>query len=755
VNRALCFSLLSLAAAFAQKVPSLPGMDEPPPPAVKAPPAARPPAATTKAPVETPASAPPAASAPARPRAAAPPASGPSPRDLKFPPPRVIQVAPLASINLPNGMKLYLQEDRELPVITGTLLVRTGSAFDPPERIGLAQLTGTLLRTGGTALKTGEQVDEILDGLAGAIETSMGETQANISFFALKENSEAVLMLLKEMLAQPGFRQDKLDQARVQLRNAISHRNDNAGNLTEAELRHTVYGADTPYGWQQQLATIDRISRADVRSFYQRYYFPANLILGIRGDFDSAEMKASVERMFADWTVQQKPVPDFPKVKNAPAPGVFLAEKKDITQTFFAIGQLGIQQNSKAYAALEVMANILGGPTGRLAEHARVKMGNPTEFKVRWTTPADRPGIFQITGSTRSISTIETVKAVREEIERMRTTEVSEDELRLAREAALSSALFAFDSKTKLFSALLGYEYYGYPKDFLQSRQKALQAVTRADILRAAKESVTPENLSVVVTGNPTLFGDSLARLGTITKLDLTIPASKPELAVASDASLAHGKEILGKAQAAAGGADRLASIRDYSMLAEYQIATSVLSVGGTKIIQTDRWVAPTTFRQDSTLVTGRVSAYTDGRIGWIATPQGWGALTGPQGKQVYGDLFRVYFRLLLSDRLEGRSVNAIDDTTVQISDAAGQVASVEFDPQTGLIRRISYDTVQAAGPPLYSEELYEDFRDIGGVKVPFKITINQGGRKFSDVVVTEYKINVGIRPIDLAKRPQ
>jgi hypothetical protein len=190
-------------------------------------------------------------------------------------------------------------------------------------------------------------------------------------------------------------------------------------------------------------------------------------------------------------------------------------------------------------------------------------------------------------------------------------------------------------------------------------------------------------------------------------------------------------------------------------MLAEYQIATSVISVGGTKIIQTDRWVAPTTFRQDSTLVTGRVSAYTDGRIGWIATPQGWGALTGPQGKQVYGDLFRVYFRLLLSDRLEGRSVNAIDDTTVQISDAAGQVASVEFDPQTGLIRRISYDTVQAAGPPLYSEELYEDFRDIGGVKVPFKITINQGGRKFSDVVVTEYKINVGIRPIDLAKRPQ
>ena len=63
-------------------------------------------------------------------------------------------------------MKIYLQEDRELPVVTGSILVRTGSAFDPPERIGLAQLTGTVLRTGGTTLKTGDQVDDMLEGLA-------------------------------------------------------------------------------------------------------------------------------------------------------------------------------------------------------------------------------------------------------------------------------------------------------------------------------------------------------------------------------------------------------------------------------------------------------------------------------------------------------------------------------------------------------------------------------------------------------------
>jgi hypothetical protein len=190
-------------------------------------------------------------------------------------------------------------------------------------------------------------------------------------------------------------------------------------------------------------------------------------------------------------------------------------------------------------------------------------------------------------------------------------------------------------------------------------------------------------------------------------------------------------------------------------MLAEYLIDPNVANIGGAKIIQTDRWITPTAFRQDATLPSGRVTAYTDGKIGWISTPQGWGPLAGAQRSQVFGDLFRVYYRLLLSDRVEGRTVNAIDDTSVQITDTTGQVTSLEFDPQSHLPKRASYDTQQAAGAPIYSEDLYEDFRDVGGIKVPFKITINQGGRKFSDVVVKDYKINTGLVPLELGRRPQ
>jgi hypothetical protein len=91
----------------------------------------------------------------------------------------------------------------------------------------------------------------------------------------------------------------------------------------------------------------------------------------------------------------------------------------------------------------------------------------------------------------------------------------------------------------------------------------------------------------------------------------------------------------------------------------------------------------------------------------------------------------------------------------VQITDTTGQVTSVEFDPRSHLPKRVAYDTQQAAGPPIYSEDVYADFRDVGGIQVPFKITINQGGRKFSDVVVKDYKINAGLKPLEIARRPQ
>ena len=122
---------------------------------------------------------------------------------------------------------------------------------------------------------------------------------------------------------------------------------------------------------------------------------------------------------------------------------------------------------------------------------------------------------------------------------------------------------------------------------------------------------------------------------------------------------------MLQRAQQAVGGAEKLAQVKDLDETAVFQLDPSA---GGMRVEQVDQWIAPDHFRQDSKLPIGRISAYSDGQAGWIATPQGGGPLAGAQLKQVQGDLFRLYFRLLLSDRLPDRQVNYIGENTIEIS---------------------------------------------------------------------------------------
>ena len=113
------------------------------------------------------------------------PSSVPSYKDLKYPALRPIQVPDVDTFTLPNGMKLYLLEDRELPLVNGTALVRTGNLFDPRDKVGLASLTGSVMRSGGTHARTPVQIDEQLENIAASVESGIGESSGSVSFSAM------------------------------------------------------------------------------------------------------------------------------------------------------------------------------------------------------------------------------------------------------------------------------------------------------------------------------------------------------------------------------------------------------------------------------------------------------------------------------------------------------------------------------------------------------------------------------------------
>ncbi len=156
-----------------------------------------------------------------------------------------------------------------------------------PDKRGLAGLTGEVLRSGGTKGRTGDQLDQDLENVAASIESQIGETNATLSFSCLKENTDQVLALFRDLLSAPEFRQDKVDLAKTQSRSEISRRNDDADGIAQREFSDIVYGRNTPYGWSIEYADIDNIQRQDLIDFYHRYYFPANITLEVIGDFST------------------------------------------------------------------------------------------------------------------------------------------------------------------------------------------------------------------------------------------------------------------------------------------------------------------------------------------------------------------------------------------------------------------------------------------------------------------------------------
>ncbi len=461
-----------------------------------------------------------------------PPAKRPIPsyKQLSFPPLKEVKPPEPVELTLTNGMRVFLLENHELPVVSGFALVRTGNLFDPPAKRGLSQVMADVLRSGGTHAKSGDQIDEDLEDIAASVESSMGETNATVSFNGLKETEDKVLSVFRDVLTQPEFRQDKIDLTVNQYAGSIARRNDEAGEIPRRELLSLLYGRDTPYGWTIEYEHLNRIERQDLIDFYNRYYFPNNVMLAVYGDFNANDMRTKLERLFSTWTVDKPAVPAFPAVSAQPAPGIYLATKPDVTQTFFSIGHLGGTLRDKDYPALEVAANILGdGFKSRLMAQIRTKLGYAYSIGATWAAEYDHPGTFRIGGSTKSASTVETIQAIRTEVEKMRTSEVTEQELSEAKQSVLNSFVFFFDSPAKTLNRVVRYAYFGYPKDFLFQYQKAIESVTRADVLRVSKEYIHPDQLTIVAVGNPQDMPKPLDTLGPVHMIDLTIPEPKEQ----------------------------------------------------------------------------------------------------------------------------------------------------------------------------------------------------------------------------------
>jgi zinc protease len=447
---------------------------------------------------------------------------------LKFPALPEIQLPKHTRFQLKNGIKVYLMEDHELPLVGGIALFKTGDRFEPAAKVGLANLMAEVMRTGGTAKHSADELNQLLEQRAAAVETGIGTTSGNVSFSALSEDLDPVFDLFTEVIREPIFAQDKLDFAKNQEQGGIARRNDEPESIATREFKKLIYGDRSPYSRTVEYQTLKNISRDDLLSFYQQYFHPNKMLLGIEGDFDSAKMRKLIEDKFGDW----QPIKDLkdsplPAVSQAKKGGLFFINQPQLNQSYVQMGHLGGTFKSPDYAALDVMNGVLNGFGGRLFNNVRSRQGLAYTVYANWSPRYDYPGVFIAGGQTRSEATVAFIQAIRAEIERMSNEKITPEELAFAKDSTLNSFIFNFEDTSQTLSRLMRYEYYGYPEDFIFRYRHQVEAVTIDDVQRVAKTYLKPEEMVTLVVGNVDAIKPPLTSLGNSVKvqsIDITIP---------------------------------------------------------------------------------------------------------------------------------------------------------------------------------------------------------------------------------------
>jgi zinc protease len=423
---------------------------------------------------------------------------------LRFDPPRVQERT------LSSGVSVFLMEDHSLPLVTVYARFRGGYALLPRESYASAFALPALLRTGGTTHLPPDSVDFLLDFYALSTTFGGGGESTFSSVNTLAKHLEPAIGLWSEILKYPRFDADELEIWRARQLESIRRRGDAPGLLAVSEFNRIMFG-DHPIGWQMEEAdlTADRLSPEAVSRTYSSVVCPENLILGVVGDVRWDRIEPLLTDMLADWPPCSGSLlePRIPELREGRE--VFLIPK-DLSQSHIIVaGPGGVAQSPDPdYFASRIGNSILGagGFSSRLLSRVRTEEGYAYSASSFWTTPARFEGIVGATTQTKSESTVEVTRLLLDTMEDLAAEAPEEDEVDRVISQIVNSFVFNFQDPSQIVSRQMYFLARELPEDWLERFVQGIQEVEPDDIQRVFRQYVEPENMTILIVGNPDEF---------------------------------------------------------------------------------------------------------------------------------------------------------------------------------------------------------------------------------------------------------
>ena len=437
----------------------------------------------------------------------------PAAPDLEFRPPKGERFV------LDNGLVVFLMKDNTLPVVHLSAMVGVGNAHDPAAKIGLVELASQMLKDGGTKSYTADEIDKQLEYLGASIESAAYSEESRLDMTTLKKDLGQVLDIYAEVLRAPVFSEEKLKILKDEELEMLRRRNDKPNDVLFREAKRMFYGANHPYGWRKEAATVAAITRADMQAFHAAYYKPNNIILSVSGDFASDEaMLKTLKEKFSSWekgTVARAEIPDFEPKKGRQ---IYFIDKES-AQTFIVIFQKGLGYNSPGEYPLTVLTEILGGGMqSRLMTEVRSKKG--LAYTVNSSSPRrTKTGFTYTYCGTKPETYSQALAEILKQLERAGSEPVPQDELKRGKDAIINPFVFKFPTPFKLISERASEEYYNLRDGYLDNYVSRIRKVSQDDLLATAKDIFDTKNALIFVIGNSKKFDKPLSEFGPVTEL--------------------------------------------------------------------------------------------------------------------------------------------------------------------------------------------------------------------------------------------
>ena len=408
---------------------------------------------------------------------------------------------PIEKTKLSNGLEVWMVEQKELPIVSMNLVLKTGSVNEPDDRTGVSGFTTQLLDD-GTKTRSATDITNQLQSIGASLNAGGGYDSTNVQMQTLTRNLDPALDIFADVVLNPAFPAKELESLRGRALLGLRQQKSNPNAISSNVYDKVLYG-DHPYGRSNNEASIKAITRDDLVKYYESTFRPNNGVLSVVGDYNKGALKQKLEKAFENWKPGDVSARTIAAAKPIEKTRVFIVVRPGSAQSVVSVGQVGVDRMNPDYHALNVMNTILGGAfTSRINMNLREDKGYTYGARTNWSFRRGA-GPFSAGGDIQTIYTKEAVQEFLRELNDVRSGRpVTAKELEYNKQSIIRRFPSGFETVGAISGQLASIVTFGLPDSYFNSYIANVQSVTLADVNRVANKYLQPDKMAVLIVGD-------------------------------------------------------------------------------------------------------------------------------------------------------------------------------------------------------------------------------------------------------------